>query len=69
LTKSRASSYYKPIEIEAILDFKTFFNLQLDPKKTALILIRPVSPDEIALLRLPMVCEAINLAGVISIRR
>jgi hypothetical protein len=43
--------------------------LQLDPKKTALILIRPVSPDEIALLRLPTVCEAINLAGVISIRR
>ena len=42
--------------------------LQLDPKKTALILIRPVSPDEIALLRLP-VCEAINLTEVISIRR
>jgi hypothetical protein len=44
--------------------------LQLDPKKTALVLIRPVSPDEIALLRLlPMVCEAINLTDVISIRR
>jgi hypothetical protein len=43
--------------------------LQLDPKKTALVLIRPVSPDEIALLRSPMVYEAINLTDVISIRR
>jgi hypothetical protein len=34
-----------------------------------LVLIRPVSPDEIAILRLPMVCEAINLTDVISIRR
>jgi hypothetical protein len=43
--------------------------LQLDPKRTAIILIRPVSPNEIALLRLPMVCEAINLTDVISIGR
>jgi hypothetical protein len=49
--------------------------LQLDPQETALVLIRPVSPHEIALLRLPillrlpMVCEAINLTDVISIRR
>jgi hypothetical protein len=43
--------------------------LQLDPKKTALVLIRTVSPDEIALPRFPMVCEAINLTDVISIRR
>jgi hypothetical protein len=48
---------------------ETMAELQLDPKKTAFVLIRPVSPDEIALLRLPMVCEAINLTDVISIRR